>query len=322
MGMLVRGRWTEDDGDSRGSGGRFDHLPTKFRNFVTADGGSGFKAEPGRYYLYCSRTCPWAHRTVLLRYLKGLEEVVGLVWNVQRGTEGVTAAEQLPHTVPGTDVQINHLHELYTLANPDYTGRVTVPTLWDAKRRTVVNNESAEIVRMLNAEFPAFANNDIDYYPESLRAQIDAVNELVYHAINNGVYKAGFSTSQAAYDEAYARLFAALDELERRLGRSRYLCGNAITEADWRLFPTLFRFDSVYHYAFKCNLRHLYQYPNLWGYCRDLYQQPGIAGRCFLDAAKRGYWSNPRVNPTGTIPNGPELDFDAPHDRERFRRAA
>ena len=322
MGMLVRGRWTADDRDSRGTGGRFDHLPTKFRNFVTADGASGFKAEPGRYYLYCSRSCPWAHRTVLMRYLKGLENVVGLVWNAQRGPQGVTAAEQLPHTVPGTNARITHLHELYALANPDYTGRVTVPALWDAEQRTIVNNESAEIVRMLNSEFSAYAGNTYDYYPDSLRAEIDEVNDLVYHAINNGVYKAGFSTSQAAYEEAYAKLFSALDELEQRLGERRYLCGDRITEADWRLFPTLYRFDAVYHYAFKCNKRHLYQYPNLWGYCRDLYQQPGIAERCFPEATKLGYWSNPRINPVGTIPIGPELDFDAPHDRDRFQRAA
>ena len=318
MGMLVEGRWTEDDGGSQGTGGRFAHLPTKFRNFITADGASGFNAEPGRYHLYCSRSCPWAHRTVLMRYLKGLEDVVGLVWNAQRGAQGVTAAEHLPHTVPGTDVRIRHLHELYTLAKPDYTGRVTVPTLWDATRCTIVNNESAEIVRMLNSEFSAYAKNRFGYYPEQLRAEIDSVNEFVYHAINDGVYKAGFSTSQAAYDEAYARLFAALDELEDRLAGRRYLCGDRITEADWRLFPTLYRFDAVYHYAFKCNKRHLYQYPNLWGYCRDLYQQPGIAERCYMEATKLGYWSNPRLNPRGTIPLGPELDFDTPHDRERF----
>jgi len=318
MGMLVDGRWTEDDGKSRGTGGRFDHLPTKFRNFITADGASGFKAEPGRYHLYCSRSCPWAHRTVLMRYLKGLEGVVGLVWNAQRGKQGVTAAEQLPHTVPGTDVQIMHLHELYAIAKPDYTGRVTVPTLWDAKRRTIVNNESAEILRMLNAEFSAYAENTFDYYPEELRPEIDEVNEFVYHAINDGVYKAGFSTSQAAYEEAYAKLFSALDELEQRLAGQRFLCGDRITEADWRLFPTLYRFDAVYHYAFKCNKRQLCQYPNLWGYCRDLYQQPGIAERCFPEATKLGYWSNPRINPVGTIPIGPELDFDAPHERDRI----
>lgn len=321
MGMLVDGKWTEDDGKSRGSGGKFDHLPTSFRNSITADGASGFKAEAGRYYIYGSRTCPWAHRAILMRHLKGLNDVIGLFFT-GRGDEGYQVSEELPHTVPGTDRQATYLHHVYTLANPNYTGRCTVPTLWDAKQKTIVNNESAEVIRMINSEFGAFTDDTYDYYPEELRADIDEVNELVYDAINNGVYQAGFSKSQEAYEEAYDNLFDAFDQLEKRLANQRYLCGDCITEADWRAFPTLFRFDTIYHYAFKCNKKHLYQYPNLWNYARELYQVPGIADWCFLEAAKLGYWSGPRVNATGTIPKGPDIDFTEPHDRERLAKAA
>ena len=322
MGMLVDGKWTDDDGKSRGEGGKFDHLPTSFRKFITADGSSGFKAEPGRYHIYVTKVCPWAHRTILFRHLKGLTGVINVIFG-GRGDQGYSASEDGVHTVPGIDREITYLHEVYSLANPNYTGRVTVPTLWDAKERTVVNNESSEIIRMINSEFAEFGDRDApDYYPEDLRSDIDEVNDLVYGAINNGVYQAGFSTSQEAYDQAYDNLFDAFDDLEERLESRRYLCGDQVTEADWRLFPTLFRFDSVYHYAFKCNKKHLYQYPNLWNYVRELYQQPGISDWCFLAEAKRGYWSGPRINPTGTIPKGPEINFDKPHDRGRFLSAA
>ena len=321
MGMLVNGSWTTDDGESRGSGGKFDHLPTKFRDVITADGSSGFKAEAGRYHLYCARGCPWAHRTIIFRFLKGLEGTVGLIFTGEPG-EGMGAADEVPHTPPGTDTEITYLHQLYTLAKSDYTGRVTVPVLWDAKLRTVVNNESSEIIRMLNAEFGAFAKQPTDYYPDDLRDEIDAVNERVYADINNGVYVAGFSTVQEAYDQAYDNLFDALDWAEERLGRQRYLAGGRITEADWRLFPTLLRFDSVYHYVFKCNKKHLYEYPNLWNFTLELYQYPGVAEISMLDHFKRGYYSSAARNPAGTIPKGPELDFNQPHDRGRLPAAA
>lgn len=321
MGMLVNGQWTDDDGKSRGEGGKFDHLPTAFRNFITADGSSGFKAEPDRYYIYATKTCPWAHRAILYRHLKGLTGVIGLFLG-GRGDQGYTFDNEGPHTVPGTDHQIKYLHEVYALANSAYTGRVTVPTLWDAKERTVVNNESAEIIRMFNSEFNAFTDDRTDYFPEDLRDSIEEVNELIYHNVNNGVYKAGFSSSQEAYEEAFDALFMAFDRLEERLAAQRFLCGDTITEADWRLFPTLYRFDTIYHYAFKCNKKHLYQYPNLWNYVRELYQEPGIADWCFLEDAKHGYWSGPTINPLGTIPKGPTIDFTEPHDRAKFQRAA
>ena len=317
MGMLVDGKWTDDDGLSRGSGGKFDHLPTFFRSSIEAEGISRFNAEPDRYHLYVTKTCPWAHRAILFRHLKGLTGVVGLQVG-RHGEQGYRFDATGPHKVPGTDAQITYLHELYSLAEPSYTGRVTVPSLWDSKEKTIVNNESSEIIRMLNGEFNAFASNKYDYYPEALRQEIDTINDLVYDSVNNGVYKAGFSSNQTAYNEAYDALFEAFEIIEERLSKQRYLCGSVITEADWRLFPTLYRFDSIYHYAFKCNKKHLYQYPNMWSYARALYQEPGVAEWCFLKEAKTGYWSNPKINPLGTIPEGPDLDFDQAHDRDRF----
>ena len=319
MGMLVEGKWTDDDGASRGTGGKFDHLPTHFRNFITADGSSGFKAEPGRYTIYATKTCPWAHRAILFRHLKGLNDVIGLHFG-GNGDQGYKMNVDGAHTVPGTETEITYLHNVYTLADPNYTGRCTVPTLWDAKEKTVVNNESAEIIRMFNSEFNEFARNHYDYYPKALRGEIDEINDLIYNAINNGVYKAGFSSSQEAYEEAYDALFEAFEIVEKRLSNQRYLCGDTITEADWRLFPTLYRFDSVYHYAFKCNKKHLYQYPNMWNFVRELYQEPGIADWCFLEDAKQGYWSGPKINPLGTIPKGPDLDFNEAHDRGKYAK--
>ncbi len=317
MGMLVNGSWTDEDGASRGSDGKFDHLPTAFRDFITADGTSGFNAEPNRYFLYVTKTCPWAHRAILFRHLKGLTSVVGLHFG-RHGDQGYRFDDDGAHMVPGTKTQITFLHELYAIAEPSYTGRVTVPTLWDAKEKTIVNNESSEIIRMFNSAFSTFASNDYDYYPMALRDAIDSMNDLVYQAINNGVYKAGFSSNQAAYEEAYDALFKAFDTVEEILSKQHYLCGNVITEADWRLFPTLFRFDAIYHYAFKCNKKRLYQYTNIWNYVRALYQEPGVASWCYLEEAKKGYWSNPKINPLGTIPMGPDLNFDEPHDRSRL----
>ena len=317
MGMLINGQWCDDDGKSRGIGGKFDHLPTYFRNFITEDGSSGFKAESGRYHIYATKSCPWAHRTIIFRHLKGLTNVIDLHFG-SSGDEGYKVNRDAPHLVPGTNREVTYLHEIYTLSRTNYTGRVTVPTLWDAEEKKIVNNESSEIIRMLNNDFHALAKNGFDYYPEDLRGEIDDLNELIYVNINNGVYQAGFSSSQKAYEEAFDALFDTLEVLEDRLSNQRYLCGDRITEADWRLFPTLFRFDTIYHYAFKCNKKHLYQYPNLWGFTRDLYQQNGVSKWCYLEDAKLGYWDGVKINPLGTIPKGPDINFYEPHDRDRF----
>jgi glutathionyl-hydroquinone reductase len=323
MGLLVNGAWQEDI--SRTTGGRFVRPSTSFRNFITADGSAGptgeggFAAEPGRYHLYVSLACPWAHRTLIFRALKRLDEVIsvsnaaplygktGWEFGVERG---------------GTSDSVNGkgtLAEIYLLADPHYTGRVSVPVLWDKKRHTIVNNESSEIIRMLNSAFDAFTNVHTDYYPAALRGEIDRINDIVYPTVNNGVYRAGFATSQEAYEEAARGIFETFDMLEDRLSRQRYLAGPQITEADWRLFTTLVRFDSVYYSHFKCNLRRLADYPNLWNYTCDLYQMPGVAATVNIDQIKRHYYGSQRsVNPTGIVPIGPAIDFVAPHDRGRF----
>ena len=319
MGKLVDGVWRDEWYDTKKSGGRFKRSDSAFRDWVTADGSSGFAAAPGRYHLYVSLACPWAHRTLIFRKLKRLEAVVSVDvvhWHMaengwsfgnEDGDDAVTGDRVL-----GKDF----LHQVYTTARPDYTGRVTVPVLWDKERNTIVSNESAEIVRMLNGAFDAWGDAGLDLYPEALRAEIDAVNEPIYHRVNNGVYKTGFATSQAAYDQAFAELFETLDELEARLGRQRYLAGAAITEADWRLFTTLLRFDAVYHGHFKCNRRRLVDYPALWAYTRELYQVPGVAETVNLHHIKQHYYASHRgVNPTGIVPRGPEIDFTAPHGR-------
>jgi putative glutathione S-transferase len=322
MGLLVNGAWQEDI--SRTSNGRFVRPSTSFRNFVTADGSAGpsgeggFQAEPGRYHLYISLACPWAHRTLIFRALKKLDNVISVSnteplygktgWEF--GTQGGP-----PDSINGKTT----LAEIYLLADPHYTGRVSVPVLWDKKRHTIVNNESSEIIRMLNSAFDAFTNAHEDYYPTELRGEIDRINDLVYPNVNNGVYRAGFATSQDAYEEAARGIFAALDQIETRLSGQRYLAGNRLTEADWRLFTTLIRFDSVYYGHFKCNLRRVADYPNLWNYLRDLYQVPGIAETVNIDQIKRHYYGSQRqVNPTGIVPIGPLIDFAAPHDRSRF----
>jgi putative glutathione S-transferase len=283
----------------------------------TGDG--GFKAEPGRYHLYVSLACPWAHRTVIFRQLKQLESAISMsVTSWHMGEQGWTFDKEEGSSADSVN-GAQKMQEIYLLADPKYTGRVSVPVLWDKERKTIVNNESSEIIRMLNAAFDAFTNERADYYPEALRAQIDKINELVYPNINNGVYRAGFATAQAAYEEAFRNLFDALDEIEQILSRQRYVAGNAITEADWRLFCTLIRFDAVYYSHFKCNWRHIYEYPNLSHYVRDLYQVPGVAETVSLEQIKRHYYGSQRqVNPTGIIPVGPQLDFAAPHDLARF----
>ncbi len=323
MGLLVDGQWQDRWYDTKTTGGRFERSKSQFRHWVTPDGSAGptgaegFEAEAGRYHLYVSLACPWAHRTLIVRRLKGLEEMIGLsVVNAFMGSEGWTF-EPGPGVIADTVNGKQRLHEIYTLADPEYSGRVTVPVLWDKKTQTIVNNESAEIMRMFNSAFDELGAGPMDLYAEPLRAEIDALNAFIYPNVNNGVYRAGFATSQAAYDEAVADVFAALDDLDKRLASRRYLTGAQITEADWRLFTTLVRFDPVYYGHFKCNLRQLRDYENLSGYVRDLYQQPGIAETVDIDYIKDHYYrSQTAVNPTGIVPVGPEIDYTTEHGRE------
>ena len=325
MGLLVDGVWQDKWYDTTSTGGRFERQSSRFRHWVTPDGGpgpsgeGGFPAEAGRYHLYVSLACPWAHRTVIFRKLKRLEEVIGLsVVAHHMGEKGWTFDENEGSS--GDPVNgASTLADIYLIADPRFSGRVTVPVLWDKERRTIVNNESADIIRMLNSAFDAHTSAHDDYYPQGLRGEIDAVNALVYETVNNGVYRAGFATRQDAYEEAFTRLFETLDELERRLSRQRYLAGHALTEADWRLFTTLVRFDAVYHGHFKCNRRRIVDYGHLWNYLRDLYQTPGIAETVNFDHIKLHYYaSHPQINPTRIVPLGPDIDFTVPHDRERF----
>ena len=322
MGQMFEGVWYQERHDAPTSGGRFVRKKTRFHDRITADGSSGFKAESGRYHLYVSTACPWAHRTLIFRALKGLEEVISVSvvhWHMADfGWEFKDGPGCTPDEVNGA----RYLHEVYAKARPDYTGRVSVPILWDKRDNTIVNNESAEIIRMLNRAFDAWAKPAPDFYPEALRAEIDGINEPVYHRVNNGVYKTGFATTQEAYDQAFGELFAELDALEARLATRRYLAGERITEADWRLFTTLLRFDPVYHGHFKCNKRRLVDYPNLWAYTRELYQWPGVAETVDLHHIKQHYYaSHTSINPHGIVPLGPEIDFRQPHDRGRLRAA-
>ena len=326
MGRLVDGVWRAAGYDPKQSGGRFVRADSQLRNWITTDGSpgptgrGGFKAAPGRYHLYVSYACPWAHRTLIFRRLKGLEDLITVsVVHWFMGDEGWTFT-------PGDGVvadPINgasHLHKVYTAAVPDYTGRVSVPVLWDKETGTIVSNESSEIIRMFNGAFDEWGNAEADFYPAEARNAIDAVNDEVYDNLNNGVYKSGFAGTQEAYEEAVTALFATLDGLEARLGRHRYVIGNRITEADWRLFPTLVRFDPVYHGHFKCNLRRLRDYPNLWNYTLELYQTPGVAETVNLSHIKQHYYgSHESINPTRIVPRGPDIDYSAPHDRGRLR---
>ncbi len=317
MGILVKGVWQDARYDTKT--GEFLRWESAFRDRVTADGSSGFPAEPERYHLYVSLACPWAHRTLIVRALKGLEDAISVsIVDPYMGPEGWGFTDRsgcTPDTVNGT----RFLREVYVKAKPDYTGRVSVPVLWDKARATIVNNESSEILRMLNREFDAFAKHKLnDLYPEALRAQIDRWNDLIYRTVNNGVYRAGFATAQDKYELAVRELFDTLNALDEHLGRQRYLCGAAITEADWRLFTTLARFDTVYYGHFKCNLRRLTDFENLWGYARELYQIPGVAATVDLGQIKEHYYrSQTQVNPTGIVPLGPPLDFRLHHGRER-----
>ncbi len=331
MGLLVDGVWHDTWYDTKSTGGRFERSAAQFRNWVTADGApglsgkGGFKAESGRYHLYVAYACPWAHRTLIFRALKKLERHISLSvvhWHMAENGWTFAAGDGV---IPDPIVNAQYMHQVYTAADPKYSGRVTVPVLWDKKQKTIVSNESPEIIRMFNSAFDALPGVDasLDFYPKELRSDIDAVNERVYATVNNGVYRAGFATTQEAYEEAARELFASLDWLEERLARQRYVAGNRITEADWRLFTTLLRFDPVYHGHFKCNLRKLVEYPNLWSYTRELYQVPGVAATVRLDHIKRHYWGSHRsINPTGIVPIGPAIDFTTPHDRARLRAAA
>jgi len=301
------------------AGGAFVRQPNAFTNRFSADGSSGFPAEAGRYHLYVSLACPWAHRAIVVRKLLGLEDVISMsVVDPVRDEAGWAFREgdgYGPDPVNG----FRFLSEAYQASDPDYAGRCTVPVIWDRERGRIVTNDYPEITTQLETEFAAFSNGSIDLYPEQLRPEIDAMNELLFHNVNNGVYKAGFATSQAAYEAAFDALFATLDRLEERLSQQRYLIGNQLTESDIRFFTTLVRFDSVYYLHFKCNLRRIVDYPNLWGYARDLFQTPGFGETVNFDHIKRHYYgTHPQINPTRIVPKGPAIDWLAPHDRARF----
>lgn len=322
MGLLVDGVWRDQWYDTKSTGGRFERKASAFRNWVTPDGApgpsgeGGFRAEAGRYHLYVSLACPWAHRTLILRARKKLEGMVGLSVVHWRMLEEGWTFEDGPGVIPDPLHGARCLHQVYTAADPRYTGRVTVPVLWDKARGTIVSNESAEILRMFDHAFDDAGAAPGDHYPQALRGEIDAVNALVYDRVNNGVYKAGFATTQEAYEEAARALFAALDELDARLARQRYLCGGVLTEADVRLFTTLVRFDLVYHGHFKCNLRRIADYPALFPYLRDLFQTPGFGETCDFRHMQRHYYESHRgINPTGIVPVGPAQDLAAPHGR-------
>jgi putative glutathione S-transferase len=325
VGLLVEGKWQERWYDTKTTGGRFVRRPSQFRNWVTADGGpgptgsGGFAAEAGRYHLYVSYACPWAHRTLILRALKGLEPLISVSvvhWNM--GPQGWTFADG-PGVIPDRVNGAQFLHEIYVKADPRYSGRATVPVLWDKASGTIVSNESSEIIRMFGAAFDGVGARPGDPYPEALRADIDALNARIYDTLNNGVYKAGFASTQAAYEEAVRAVFETLDWLEDRLATRRYLCGERFTEADWRLLTTLLRFDAVYVGHFKCNLKRLADYPNLSGYTRELYQVAGVKPTVNFEHIKGHYYvSHAAINPSGIVPLGPLLDFDAPHGRQKI----
>ncbi|MDJ0993613.1 MAG: glutathione S-transferase family protein [Dinoroseobacter sp.] len=329
MGQLVDGVWQDVWYDTKSTGGKFIRTTAGFRNWITADGGAGpsgeggFNAESGRYHLYVSMACPWAHRTLIFRQLKGLAPHIDVsTVHPDMLSDGWTFDDSYPGVTGDRLYGLPFARDIYTKADPKVSGRVTVPILWDKKRETIVSNESSEIIRMFNSAFNGLTGNTDDYYPEPLRAEIDAVNERVYHDINNGVYKSGFATSQSAYDEAVATLFDALDWVEDRLSTRRYLAGDRLTEADWRLFTTLVRFDLVYHLHFKCNRKRIIDYPNLWAYTRELFQMPGVADTVNFDHIVRHYhYSHESINPHRIIPINPEIDWMAPHGRDLLKAA-
>ncbi|MCR9214995.1 MAG: glutathione S-transferase family protein [Proteobacteria bacterium] len=314
MGRLVEGDWVATGADPRKKGGRFQRSDTQFRNWITADGSTGFKAEAGRYHLFVSHACPWAHRTMIFRKLKGLTDMISVTYvdpmMLENGWEIKTDS-------PVPDAR--YMYHVYQAADAHYTGQCSVPVLWDKTKNTIVSNESSEIIRMFNDAFGDLGADPHDFYPEALRPEIDEVNERIYHSLNNGVYKSGFARTQEAYDENVEVLFDTVDWLEKRLSAQKYLAGSEITEADWRLFTTLIRFDAVYFGHFKCNKKRIIDYPNLDNYLRELYQMPGIAETVVMDEIKTHYYgSHETVNPTRIVPKGPLLDFTAPHNRDRF----
>lgn len=323
MGQLIEGEWRTESLAKLSEDGDFKRKESSFRNWVTADGSAGpsgeggFPAESGRYHLYVAYACPWAHRALIFRKLKALEDHIGVsVVHPDMMDEGWSFDDDFPGATGDSLFGKSHLHEVYTLSDPKATTRVTVPVLWDKERETIVSNESAEIIRMFNSAFNGVTGDTTDYYPESLRPRIDEINERVYDTVNNGVYKSGFAASQSAYDKAVGELFDSLDWLEGILSENRYLAGDTLTEADWRLFTTLVRFDTVYHTHFKCNRSRIVDFPNMWGYLRELYQMSGVAETVNLDhIARHYYYSHDHINPNRIIPIGPKLDFTAPHDR-------
>lgn len=317
MGLLVNGQWQDKWYDTDSTGGRFVRTTTQFRNWISNEPGARFPPQAGRYRLFVSLACPWAHRTLIFRKLKQLEDMIAVTvvhplmlehgWELKTGIDGATGDELYG---------LEFLHQLYTKADPEYSGRVTVPVLWDTQEQTIVSNESADIIRMFNSAFDEHGAAAGDYYPVELRESIDEINKRVYHRVNNGVYKAGFATRQDAYEEAVTELFAELESLEQHLSSNRYLAGEKMTEADWRLFTTLVRFDPVYVGHFKCNLKRIADYPNLYGYLRELYQVPGVADTVSMEHIKLHYYgSHLMINPTGIVPAGPEQDLHAPHGR-------
>lgn len=325
MGLLQNGIWQDKWYETKENDGHFVRKQSSFRHWVTKDGSAGisgsngFKAEAGRYHLYISHACPWAHRTLIFRSIKGLEEMISVsVVHWYMAEDGWTFKEEEGATgdrLNGKDL----LHQIYTAADKDYSGRVTVPVLWDKELKTIVSNESSEIIRMFNSAFDEIGATEGDYYPEDQQEEIDAVNDRIYNSLNNGVYRCGFATTQSAYDEAIFPLFETLDWLEDRLSTQRYLMGSSLTEADWRLFTTLVRFDPVYVGHFKCNIRRIADYPNLSNYVRDLFQYSGVAETIHMDHIKNHYYgSHETINPTRIVPAGPDIDYAAPHDREKF----
>jgi len=330
MGQLIDGEWSDAWYDTKSSGGKFVRSTSKYRNWITADGAAGpsgtggFKAEAGRYHLYVSLACPWAHRTLIFRALKGLEGLIDVsVVHPDMLGDGWSFSEDYPGATGDRLYGLPFARDIYIKADPKVSGRVTVPILWDRERETIVSNESSEIIRMFNSAFDGITGNTLDFWPEELRDEIEAVNGPIYSNVNNGVYKSGFATTQDAYNEAVTTLFAELERLEARLAEHRYLLGDRITEADWRLFTTLVRFDPVYHLHFKCNRKRLVDNPNLWAYARDLYQSPGVAETVNFDHITRHYhYSHESINPHRIVPIGPELDWTAPHGRERLAAAA
>ncbi|MEO1609121.1 MAG: glutathione S-transferase family protein [Pseudomonadota bacterium] len=329
MGLLVNGEWHDKWYDTQSTGGHFKRWDSAFRNWVTADGApgptgtGGFKAEPGRYHLYVSYACPWAHRTLIFRALKGLEEMIDISVVHWLMAENGWTFQQDAGVIADPIFNARFMHQIYTAAAPDYSGRVTVPVLWDKQSRTIVSNESSEIIEMFNSAFDGVGARPGDYFTADLRQEIDAVNQRVYDTFNNGVYQAGFSTTQAAYEAAVGPLFETMDWMEERLSKQRYLVGDQITSADWRAFPTLYRFDAIYNTHFKCTRRRLIDYPNLWAYTRDLYQQPGISGTVNMEHAQRHYYeSHTKINPTAIVPVMPAaINFEAEHNREALRQA-